>query len=226
MKPMTFDILSIFPESLKVYYESSILGRAQKKGLISIVNHDLRTWSQLRHRQVDDTPYGGGPGMVMRIDVIHRALKKIIGRKKKGTRVILLTPRGKTFDQRSAKRLTKYSRLVLVAGRYEAIDARIDSYIDEKISLGNFVLTGGELAAACVVDSVARLLPGVVGDPTSIVSESFSEFSKTHTNIEYPQYTRPEIYDKRRVPKILLSGDHGAIGKWRTRMTKRRPIVS
>ena len=212
---MTFDILSLFPQALSAYYDASILGRAQKKGIISIANHDIRDWATDKHRRVDDTPYGGGPGMVIRVDVVHRALKALCRRKNKKTRIILLTPRGKIFDQRVAKRLAKYERIILIAGRYEAIDARIDRYVDEKISLGNFILTGGELAAACVVDAVSRLIPRVVGKEESVADESFSSFSNGSTTVEYPQYTRPETYDHRSVPKILLSGDHRAISAWR-----------
>src|SRR3989344_2836511 len=190
---MTFDILSLFPQALSAYYDASILGRAQKKGIISIANHDIRDWATDKHRRVDDTPYGGGPGMVIRVDVVHRALKALCRRKNKKTRIILLTPRGKIFDQRVANRLAKYERLILIAGRYEAIDARIDRYVDETISLGNFILTGGELAAACVVDAVARLVPGVLGDPESLTSESFSTLAYDALEVEYPQYTRPEV---------------------------------
>lgn len=224
---MRFDIVSLFPTALEGYYQSSILGRAQKTKKISIVNHDLRTWAKNKHNRVDDTPYGGGAGMVIRVDVVHRALKALYKRKSKSTRVILLTPRGETFDQRSAQRLTKYKRLILVAGRYEAIDARIDHFIDEKISLGNFVLTGGELAAACVVDSVSRLLPGVVGKEESIAHESFTYFKKGETNIEHPQYTRPEVYLKKfKVPPVLLSGNHLKIAQWRNAQSKSRRIAT
>lgn len=220
---MRFDIVSLFPQCLEGYYTSSILGRAQKKKKIKVVNHDLRDWAGNKHNRVDDTPYGGGVGMVIRVDVVHRALKKIYPRKNKKTRVILLTPRGNTFDQRSAQRLAKYDRLVLIAGRYEAIDARVDHFIDEKISLGNFVLTGGELAAACVIDSVARLIPGVVGKEESVQNESFANFDGSTTNIEHSQYTKPELYLKKyRVPKVLLSGNHRKINEWRLKNSKRK----
>lgn len=222
MKRIRFDILSLFPDALEAYFASSILGRAQKKKLIKIVQHDLRKWARDKHNRVDDTPYGGGPGMVIRVDVVHRALKSTLKKKSSKTRVILLTPRGTTFDQRAAKRLASYKRIVLIAGRYEAIDARIDRYIDEKISIGNFVLTGGELAAACVMDAVSRLQKGVLGKAASLDQESFSHFEKDRTNIEYPQYTRPEMYDRRLVPKVLLSGDHGAIAAWRSRKSQSR----
>lgn len=221
---MRFDILSLFPKILEEYYASSILGRAQKKKLISIVNHDLRKWAGNKHNRVDDTPYGGGPGMVIRVDVVHRALKAMVRKKSASTRIILLTPRGATFDQRRAKHLALYKRIILIAGRYEAIDARIDRYVDEKISIGDFILTGGELAAACIVDAVSRLKPGVLGDETSLDQESFSHFSKNSTNIEYPQYTRPEAYKGDSVPRVLLSGDHGKIATWRQRHSGSRKV--
>lgn len=221
---MVFDVISLFPGTIDAYYSSSILGRAQKKKLITITNHDLRQWSNNKHNRVDDSPYGGGPGMVIRIDVMHRALKAIYKRKSKDTRVVLLTPRGKTYDQKKAKKLTRYKRLILIAGRYEAIDARIDHFIDEKISIGNFVLTGGELAAACIIDSVSRLIPGVVGKHESIIDESFATFQGNMTSVEYPHYTKPEIFMGHHVPSILLSGNHQAVALWRKSKAKIKRI--
>lgn len=214
---MKFDILTIFPESLDSYFDSSILARAQKNKLIAINTHDIREQTSDKRKTVDDTPYGGGPGMVIQIEPVYKTLKKVYKRKNKNTRVILMSPRGKTLNQNEVKRLAKYKRLILIAGHYEAIDARIDNFIDEKISLGNFVLTGGELAAACLIDSVARLVPGVVGKEESIKEESFSDYNKKtqEFNIEYPQYTRPENFKGYRVPEVLLSGHHGEIKKWR-----------
>lgn len=219
-----FDILTIFPHSLDSYFNESILKRAQTKKLISIKTHDLRAVAKDKHKTVDDKPYGGGPGMVMKIDIVHRALQKLYPKPNKKTRVILLSTRGRLYDQRQAKRLTKYDRLILIAGHYEAIDARIDDFVDEKICLGNFVLTGGELAAAAVIDSLARLIPGVVGKAASVQDESFATFSNGRVNIEYPQYTRPFVYKKLKVPKVLLSGDHQKIGSWRRKKTKRRSV--
>ena len=221
---MKFDILTIFPESLDSYFGSSILKRAQDKKLIEIKLHDIRQAATDKRKTVDDTPYGGGPGMVLQIEPVYKTLKKVYPRKNKKTRVILLSPRGKTLDQNEVKRLSKYKRLILIAGHYEAIDARIDHFVDEKISLGNFILTGGELAATCVVDSVARLLPGVVGKVASVKDESFSEFDKNsgQFNIEYPQYTRPEKFKSYSVPAVLLSGHHGQIKEWRAKQTGRR----
>lgn len=221
---MKFDILTIFPKSLDSYFNSSILARAQKNKLIEINAHDIRQQSKDKHHKVDDSPYGGGPGMVIQIEPVYKTLKKVYKRKNKSTRIILMSPRGKTLNQNEVKRLAKYKRLILIAGHYEAIDARIDNFVDEKISLGNFVLTGGELAAACIVDSVSRLVPGVVGKEESVRDESFSLYNKQsgEFNIEYPQYTRPEEFKGLRVPSILLSGHHGQIKDWRNSQTKRK----
>jgi tRNA (guanine37-N1)-methyltransferase len=221
---MKFDILTLFPESLDSYFNSSILKRAQVNKLIEINTHDIREQTTDKRRTVDDTPYGGGPGMVIQIEPVYKTIKKIYKRKNKNTRVILLTPQGDSLDQNKVKKLSKYKRLIFIAGHYEAIDARVDNFIDEKISLGNFVLTGGELAAACVIDSVARLVPGVVGKEESVQDESFSEYNKKteEFNIEFPQYTRPEEFRGYKVPEVLLSGHHGNIKKWREEQTKHR----
>jgi tRNA (guanine37-N1)-methyltransferase len=221
---MKFDILTIFPQSLDSYFNSSILARAQQKKLISIKTHDIRQASMDKRKTVDDTPYGGGPGMVIQIAPVYKTLKKVYAKKNKTTRVILLSPQGKSLDQNKVKQLVKYKRLILIAGHYESIDSRIDKFVDEKISLGNFVLTGGELAAACLVDSVSRLLPGVVGKKESVQDESFSDYNQQSKkfNIEYPQYTRPEVFQGLRVPKILLSGNHQKIKAWREKQTKHR----
>lgn len=217
---MQFDLLTIFPHSLDSYFNESILKRGQQKKLITIKTHDIRQSATGKHMNVDDTPYGGGAGMVMKVDVVHKALKKIYPKRNKTTRVILLAPQGTTFNQLEAKRLAKYKRLILIAGRYEAIDARIEDYVDEIISLGNFVVTGGELPAACIIDAVSRLIPGVVGKEESIENESFSDISKDHVNIEHPHYTRPETYKGKKVPPVLLSGDHAKIAHWRKSKTK------
>lgn len=217
-----FDILTIFPGSLESYFNSSIIKRAQEKKLIKINTFDIRAAATDKRKTVDDSPYGGGPGMVIKIEPMVKTLKKICKAKNKKTRVILLTPRGNTLDQNKVKQLAKYDRLILIAGHYEAIDARIDKFIDEKISLGNFVLTGGELAAACVVDSVSRLVKGVVGKEESVADESFSVYDKKEKkfNVEYPQYTRPDNFQGLKVPKVLLSGNHKLIKEWRKKQSK------
>lgn len=219
-----FDILTIFPNILDSYFDSSILKRARDKKLIEVRTHDIRQAATDKRKTVDDTPYGGGPGMVIKIEPVYKTLRKIYKIKSKKTRVILLTPRGNTLDQNKVKQLAKYDRLILIAGHYEAIDARIDKFIDEKISLGNFILTGGELAAACVVDSVSRLVKGVVGKEESVADESFSFYDKQSKqfNVEFPQYTRPDKFMNLAVPKVLLSGNHKLIKEWRQKQSKVR----
>ena len=221
---MKFDLLTIFPECLESYFNSSILGRAQKNKLIKINTHDIREQTKDKRRTVDDTPYGGGPGMVLQIEPVYKTLKKIYKIKNKNTQVILLSPRGETLTQNKVKELSKYKRLIFIAGHYEAIDARIDNFIDQKISLGNFIMTGGELAAAAVIDSVARLVPGVLGKAESLEDESFSEYNQKtkEFNIEYPQYTRPEVFKGLKVPEVLLSGNHQKIKEWRKQQSALR----
>lgn len=221
---LIFDLLTIFPECLDSYFNSSILARAQKNNLIEIKTHDIREQADNKHNRVDEPPYGGGPGMVLQIEPVYKTLKKIYSKKNISTQVILLTPRGETLTQNKVKELSKYKRLILIAGHYEAIDARIDNFVDQKISLGNFILTGGELAAASIIDSVARLVPGVLGKAESLEEESFSQFdAKTKKfNIEYPQYTRPEEFKGLKVPEVLLSGNHEKIRLWRQKQSKLR----
>ena len=221
-KKIRFDLLSIFPNSLDSYFNSSLLRRAQEKKIISINKYNLRDNANDKHKTVDDTPYGGGPGMVLKIEPIYKTLKKIYPQRNKSTRVILLTPRGKTFNQNKVKNLSKYKRIILIVGHYEAIDARIDKFVNEKISIGNFILTGGELGAGIIIDSISRLIPGVLGQKDSLKEESFSEYNKKTKkfNIEYPQYTRPEVFKDLRVPQVLLSGHHQKIKEWRKKYSK------
>jgi tRNA (guanine37-N1)-methyltransferase len=220
---MRFDILTVFPDIFQSYFNTSIIGRAQKSGRIKIVIHDLRDYTTDNHRTTDDRPYGGGPGMVMKVEPIFKALKKlraVAPHKLKGTRVILLTPQGRTFTQPIAREYAKLKRLIFICGHYEGFDERIRSLVDEQLSIGDFVLTGGELGAMVAVDAVSRLLPGVLGDEASSHDESFSQDLKT---LEYPHYTRPEVFRKQRVPKILLSGDHKAIAAWRQKHQRSKP---
>ena len=225
---MRFDILSIIPESFDSYLNMSILARAQAKELIEVNVHNIRNVATDPHKTVDDRPYGGGAGMIMRVDILARALKALLKRPSKKTRVIALTAQGKPFTQRKAEELAKkYNRIVLVCGRYEGFDARSQVLFDEELSIGDYVLTGGELPALVVVDAVSRLLPGVLGKEESLHEESFSK----ETNLlEYPHYTRPETFvhkgKKLRVPKVLLSGNHANIAAWRKeqalKLTKKR----
>lgn len=203
---MKFDVLTLFPEmfdSLK----QSIIGRAQEKEQIDIHLVNIRDFSQNKHKKVDDTPYGGGAGMVMMPDVVYRAYQSVQTEKSK---VIYLSPQGKTLDQKKVEDLAKEDHLILLCGHYEGIDQRVlDKVVDEEISIGDYVLTGGELPAMVLIDSVSRYVEGVLKED-SIKEESFS-----NGLLEYPQYTRPEIFEGEKVPEILLSGHHEKIEKWR-----------
>ena len=205
---MRFDVLTLHPDMCVSPLASSILGRAQRQDLIDVNIHDLRAWAEGKHRQADDTPYGGGAGMVMRVDVVERGISAV---SEPGAHVVLMDPAGKPFNQSDAQRLAEQTQLVLVCGHYEGIDARIrDHVVDEVFSIGDFVLTGGELPAMVVIDAVARLLPEVLGNPKSSKTESFSAGL-----LEAPQYTRPREYQGWSVPDVLLSGHHEEIQAWR-----------
>lgn len=218
IKKLQFDIITIFPGMIDAYAGASILGRAQKNDLISITSHDLRAYTKDKHRTVDDTPYGGGPGMVMKVEPIEKAVKKVKKRLKK-TRVIMTAASGKMFTQKDAKRLAKYDQLIFICGRYEGIDARVEDQIaDESLSIGEYVLTGGELPALVMTDAIARMVPGVLGKKESLEMESHEEEGV----LEYPQYTKPEVYKKWSVPEVLLSGDHKKIEEWRKKQSKAR----
>ena len=220
---MRFDIITIFPDIFDSYINESILKRALQKKLIKVTSHDLRKFSTAKgiHKSVDDKPYGGGPGMILMVEPIDKALRALklkTKSKKSKTRVIMLTPAGKRFTQREAERLAKYDRVVLLCGRYEGFDARVDELVDEKISIGDYVLAGGELPALVVVEAVARNIPGVVGHEHALDDETFSH---DLDYIEYPQYSRPENFKGMTVPEVLLSGDHKKISEWRKTQSKR-----
>ncbi len=207
---MRIDILTIFPEMFTPLTES-IIKRAQDKGLVEIKIHNLRDWSTDKHHSVDDSPYGGGPGMVMRVDVIDRAVTDLKKESPKA-KVILLDTKGKIYTQQKARDLAHDEHLIFICGHYEGVDHRVHEHIaDEVISIGSYVLTGGELPAMVVIDSVVRLIPGVLGSEESLLEESYQEEGK----VEYPQYTRPEEYKGWKVPEILLTGHHKKIGEWR-----------
>ena len=229
-KPLKVDILTIFPELVQPYLDGSILGRAQREGLLDLKAHALRTWTHDRHQTVDDRPFGGGPGMVMKIGPFHEALMALKLRKKDGSKtatskktcIILTSAKGKRFQQADAVRLSEYDRLVFLCGRYEGVDERITEHlVDEELSIGEFVLTGGELAALTMTDAVSRLRPGVLGEETSLDTESHTEEGL----LEYPQYTRPEVYlagkNSWPIPDILMSGNHAKIAEWRRSQMKR-----
>ncbi|MFA5762375.1 MAG: tRNA (guanosine(37)-N1)-methyltransferase TrmD [Bacilli bacterium] len=217
---MRFDIVTIFPDIIYNYSSESILKRAQKAGLINISAHNFRDFTTDKQRHVDDRPFGGGAGMVLQIQPIYDCLKNIKAEKGKNkkTKIIIMDPAGKKFNQRMAEKFSKLDRLVLICGRYEGFDERIYKLADEKISVGDYILSGGELPALTIIESVSRLIPGVLGNEESLSEESHGE--KTNFKIEYPQYTRPEDFMGLKAPKILLSGDHKKIEKWRKKHSK------
>lgn len=214
-----FDIITIFPDILDSYFNESLFKRAKENRLLKINTHNLREWTTDRHQTVDDKPYGGGAGLLFKIEPIYKALKAV--KKKKKSRIILTAANGKKFTQKDAKRLSSYDQLIFVCPRYEGVDARVEKLVDEKISIGEYVLAGGELPAAVIIESVSRYISGFVGKQESVENDSFSKAGC----LEHPHYTRPEIFvangKKLRVPKVLLSGHHGEIERWREGKTKK-----
>lgn len=209
------DIISLFPDLLSAFTNSSILGRAQQKGTVEIVVHNLRDWGISKHKQVDDSPYGGGNGMLLRVDVVVPAIRAVQLMDPRPATVILLSPKGKRFTQPLAEQLAMKKRLILVAGHYEGFDERVRSFVDRQISIGDFVLTGGELPALAIVDAISRLVPGVLS-PGSVHEESHTIKNSTGDRmLEYPHYTRPESFEGLSVPPILISGNHQQIDEWR-----------
>jgi len=221
---MRFDVLTIFPEIISSYASESILKRGQKAGAIVITAHNFRDFATDKHHSVDDSPYGGGPGMVLKVEPIYHCLQSIgVLRNQKSkiknlkSKIIIMDPAGKKFDQKMAKKFSKLERLVMICGRYEGFDERIYKFVDEKISIGDYVLSGGELAALVVLEATARLVPGVLGKQESLKEETFARAEY----VEYPQYTRPAEFMGMKVPKLLLSGDHKKIKEWRESKSKR-----
>lgn len=213
-------VVTLFPGMFEGPLTQSIVGRAREKGVLEVSFTDPRDFSEDRHRTVDGRPYGGGPGMVLMAEPLYRALKK--ARRPKAT-VVMLSPQGKRFDQAAARRLAKAKELVLVCGHYEGVDERVMDFVDEELSLGDFVLTGGEIAAMAVVDAVARLLPGVLVKEGAAEAESFTE-----PLLDHPHYTRPRVWRGREVPEVLASGDHAKVAAWRRKAAlaatkKKRP---
>lgn len=215
-----FDILTIFPEMFDCYFTSSMLGRAQKNKLIEIRVHNIRDYATDKHKTTDDLAYGGISGMVMKIEPIYKAVTSIKGKKK--TRIILLSAKGKVLTQPHVRTLAKYDKLILIAGHYKGVDERVAEHIaDEELSIGDYVITGGEVPAMLVVDAVSRMIPGVIGDPESKKGESFSK----GVRYEHGVYTRPEVFSPKkgvewRVPEVLLSGHHKKIAEWRATQSK------
>ena len=210
---MKFNILTIFPDSFS-YLNESILKRAKDKKIIDIDIINIRDFAKDKHKTVDDTPYGGGPGMLMKFEPIYNALKSI--KRLKKSKIVLFSPTGKVFDQKMAKKYAKLDQIIMISGHYEGIDKRVEKIIDEKISIGNYVLTNGNLPTMVVIDTVSRLLSGVLGNENSFKEDSFFN---DENKLEYDQYTKPEVVEidgkKYKVPKILLSGNHEKIKKWR-----------
>ena len=208
---MRIDILTLFPKMFSGPFDESIVKRAQEKGLVEINIHDLRAYGEGERKTVDDRPYGGGVGMILRVDIIDKAVSDL-KKESKGTKVVLLDAAGNKFTQAVAKGYSQAKHLILIAGHYEGFDHRVQEHlVDEVISIGDYVLTGGELPAMVVTDSVVRLIPGVLEKEGATELESFS----TPNILEYPQYTRPEVYKDWKVPEVLLSGNHKEIEKWR-----------
>jgi len=216
---MKIDIITIFPKMFQGPFEESIIKRAQDKGLLEIKIHDLRKWTTDKRGTVDDRPYGGGVGMVLMVEPIVKAVEELrTMNNEQGAKVILLSAKGKLWQQAKAVKYSQEEHLILIAGHYEGVDERVVNFIDEEISIGNYVLTGGELPAMVLVDTIVRLIPGVLEKPEATQIESFSTYTldaKRYTLLEYPQYTHPEDFRGLKVPKILLSGNHAEIAKWR-----------
>ncbi|MDD3365041.1 MAG: tRNA (guanosine(37)-N1)-methyltransferase TrmD [Syntrophomonas sp.] len=214
---MKIDILTLFPAMFVSPFNESIIERARTRNLVEINTVNIRDYALGRHQQVDDYPYGGGAGMVMKFDVLSRSIESL---KRANSRVVYLSPQGKPLNQDNVVRMAKQEHLILLCGHYEGIDERIMNFVDEELSIGDYVLSGGELAAMVVVDAVTRLIPGVLGDDNSSQEESF-----VGGLLEYPHYTRPRIYQGEEVPEILLSGHHEQIRLWRRKLSLKRTLL-
>jgi tRNA (guanine37-N1)-methyltransferase len=214
---MIIDILTLFPDMFDSPFEESIIARARSRKLVEINPINIRDYAQDKHQQVDDYPYGGGAGMVMKVDVLSRAIESV---KKANSKVVCLSPQGKKLDQENVARLAQASHLILLCGHYEGIDERVMDLVDEELSIGDYVLSGGEIAAMIVVDAVTRLIPGVLGDENSAREESFGAGL-----LEYPQYTRPRSYRDKGIPEVLLSGHHEQIRLWRKKLSLLRTLL-
>lgn len=215
---MRIDVLTLFPESVQCFCNYSIVQRAQQRGLVEIVCTDIRQYSQDKHRKVDDKPFGGGPGMIMMCQPLFDAVAAVQGQDDRPATKILLTPQGRKLTQQMVRQLALEPRLLLIAGHYEGFDERIRTGLEPlEISIGDYVLSGGETAAAVLIDAIVRLLPGALGDEKSVTEESFS-----NGLLEYPQYTRPRVFRGMEVPEILVNGNHGKIAAWQDSWAQRR----
>jgi len=219
---MIFDIITLFPEVFETYLQESLIGKAQKNKIIKINVLNIRDFASDKHKTVDDKAFGGGRGMVLKVEPIYKAIQSLKKKKEKKTKVILFTPRGKKFNQKMATRFSKLDRLILISGRYEGVDERIAKHIvDEEISIGDYVLMGGDLPALVLIETVSRLIPNVISKPELLKER----ITKDKGFIEYPQYTRPEVFSPKkgiswRIPKVLLRGDHKKIEDWRKKHSK------
>jgi tRNA (guanine37-N1)-methyltransferase len=217
---MRFDVLTLFPEIFTGYLGQSLLKLAIDRGLVDVQLHNIRDWAEGKHKQVDDRPFGGGPGMVLMPKPVVECVEAVQAAAEPVGKVLLLSPQGKRLTQRTVEELSQQPRLLLLCGRYEGFDERIKQLLQpEELSVGDFVLNGGEVAAMIVIDSVIRLVPGVLGDEQSCVDDSFSSGNR---GLEYEQYTRPREFRGLSVPEVLLSGDHGAIARWRSERSRER----
>jgi len=213
---MVFHVLTIFPEFFRGPFEHGVVARAAGAGKIRIVIHDLRDWTKDRHRTVDDRPFGGGAGMLMKAEPLFMAAESIFPERGAGRKIVLLSPQGKLFSQAEARRLSDSEEVLLICGRYEGVDERVAEHLaDEELSIGDYVLSGGELAAAVVIDAVSRLLPGVLGNEESAALESFSGEDGGESILDCPQYTRPADFRGWKAPEVLLSGNHEEVRRWR-----------
>jgi tRNA (guanine37-N1)-methyltransferase len=213
-----FHVLTIFPEFFQGPFEHGVIKRARDTGALEIRIHNLRDWTSDRHKTVDDRPFGGGEGMLLKPEPLFAAVEEIVGRASGLSRLVLLSAQGRLFDQKVANDFSGLQELLLICGRYEGVDERVAEHLaDEELSIGNYVLSGGELAAAVVIDSVARLLPGVLGNESSAVFESFQDTGHAGALLDCPQYTRPAEFRGWKVPDVLLSGNHEEIRRWRQR---------
>lgn len=217
---MRIDVFSLIPTVMQAYLEASVLGKAQEADLLQVHLHDLRQYTTDKHRTTDDLPYGGGGGMVMKPEPVFRAVEAVLSEEREDTSVVLLTPQGRVFDQSVAVELAQGDRLALICGRYEGVDERVRQHLaTDEISIGDYVLTGGELPALVVIDAVARLLPGALGD-----EQAPDKDSHTHSLLEHPHYTRPPIYRGWQIPEVLRSGDHARVAAWRRKESLRRTL--
>jgi tRNA (guanine37-N1)-methyltransferase len=220
---MIFHVLTIFPEFFAGPFEHGVVAKAREFGVLEIRVHNLRDWTTDRHKTVDDRPFGGGEGMLLKPEPIFQAVETIWPERKSGQKVVLLSAQGRLFDQAVARRLSEAEELLLICGRYEGVDERVAAHlVDEELSIGNFVLSGGELAAAVIVDTVARLLPGVLGNEASSVWESFSSEGHGSALLDCPQWTRPAVFRGISIPEVLLSGHHEEIRKWRRKAAEEK----